>query len=127
MLNRSTFGGYITEDGRFAFLGGRKARCQSPETILKVGISMACLRAFVVVPLLIAEGSGGVRCWPPILDASVSMSPAIFWSVILAYSWVVLMLVCPSIFETLSMGTSFSRVTVVAKVCRTTEIVIVST
>jgi len=44
MLNRSTFGGYITEDGRFAFLGGRKARCQSPETILKVGISTACLR-----------------------------------------------------------------------------------
>ena len=27
------------KDGRFAFLGGRKARCQSPETILKVGIS----------------------------------------------------------------------------------------
>ena len=36
----------ILLDGRFAFLDWRKALCQSPETILKVGISIACLRAF---------------------------------------------------------------------------------
>ena len=36
----------ILLDGRFAFLDWRKALCQSPETILKVGISTACLRAF---------------------------------------------------------------------------------
>src|ERR1700744_5910355 len=40
-----------------------------------------------------------------------------FFSFTLAYSCVVVILVCPSILLTDSIGTSFSKVTVVANVC----------
>lgn len=51
------------------------------------------------------------------LVLSMAMSPLIFFSIVFAYNWVVLMLVCPNIFETVSIGTLFDRVMVVAKVC----------
>ena len=47
-----------------------------------------------------------------------SMSFCIFSLVILAYICVVFMFVCPNILLTVSIGTPFSNVIVVAKVCR---------
>src|SRR5262245_41589858 len=56
------------------------------------------------------------------LDASFSLNKAMsslsFLSTTFAYIWVVLILVCPSILLTDSIGTPLLKVTVVANVCR---------
>ena len=45
------------------------------------------------------------------------MSALILESITLAYIWVVFILLCPSILETVSIGTPFVNVIVVANVC----------
>ena len=67
-----------------------------------------------------SELSFALLCPLPNFSFNWAMSLLIFFSTTLAYFWVVESLVCPRSLETVSMGTSFIKVIVVAKVCLAT-------